>query len=377
MERKYVTPRADYREKIEALGFDFHGDYWREEAYYRFTSDEIERLEKATAEAYRMYCEAAGYIIEKDPEWMERFLCLPLDVCRRIRESWDADELSLYGRFDFMLDEKGVPRILEFNADTPTSLLEASVIQWQWKEEVFPELDQYNGIHEGLVQSWKDIVPAGGNVHFAGVLENHEDTGTLQYLASTAMEAGYSTRVLDMNDMNLQDGCFYDPSGERIGHCFKLYPWEWMADESPDGCLASVVWIEPIWKLVMSNKAILAKVFELFPDSPYVLPCFLSRPESGVYCKKPVFAREGHNVSVVDIRNWEERALVRETEGDYNTGAYVYQWYVKPTVYGGRYPIIGSWIIGGEPAGIGIRENRTEITDNLSEFVPHVISFTI
>ena len=80
MERKYVTPRADYREKIEALGFDFHGDYWREEAYYQFTSDEIGRLEEATAEAYRMYCEAAGYIIEKEPEWMERFLQLPPEI---------------------------------------------------------------------------------------------------------------------------------------------------------------------------------------------------------------------------------------------------------------------------------------------------------
>ena len=373
MERKYVSPRFDYKEKIEALGFDFHGDYWREEAYYRFTSEEIERLEEATAEAYRMYCEAAAYIIERNPEWMERFLQLPPEVCHRIRESWDADELSLYGRFDFMLDEKGVPRILEFNADTPTSLLEASVIQWQWEEDVFPECDQYNGIHEGLVQSWKDIFPMGSDIHFAGVLENHEDTGTLQYLASTAMEAGYSTRVLDINDMDLQDGCFYDPSGERIEQCFKLYPWEWMADESPEGCLASVKWLEPIWKLVMSNKAILTTLFELFPHSPYVLPCFLSRPEAGIYCKKPVFAREGHNVSVVEIRNWEEHTLLRETAGDYNKGAYVYQLYVKPTAYSGRYPVIGSWIVGGEPAGIGIRENRTEITDNLSEFVPHVI----
>ena len=39
----------------------------------------------------------------------------------------------------------------------------------------------------------------------------------------------------------------------------------------------------------------------------------------------------------------------------------------------GRYPVIGSWIVGGEPAGIGIRENRSEVTDNLSEFVPHII----
>lgn len=373
MKRLPVTPRPGYREKIEALGFDFHGDYWREEAYYCFTADEVARLEVATNEAYRMYCEAARFIIEDYPEFMERILNIPSEVCERIRESWEADELSLYGRFDFMMDKDGIPKILEFNADTPTSLLEASVIQWQWKEDVFPGRDQYNGIHEGLVQSWKDIFPGGGEIHFAGAMENNEDTGTLQYLASTAMEAGFSTRVLDMQALDLQDGRFYDPAGEPVHRCFKLYPWEWMVEESPDGCLAEVAWLEPIWKLVMSNKAVLSTLYELFPDSPYVLPCYLSRPQSGVFCKKPVFSREGHNVSIVEIHNWEERFRLAETEGDYNTGAYVYQEYVQPTVYGGRYPVIGSWVIGGEAAGIGIRENRTEVTDNLSEFVPHII----
>ncbi len=373
MERVFLAPRPGYREKIEALGFDFHGDYWREEACYRLSSNEVEMLETATAEAYRMYCDAVEYILNDQPEFMERILQLPPEICERIRRSWDEDELSLYGRFDFLVDKSGVPRILEFNADTPTSLLEASVIQWQWKEDLFPASDQYNGIHEGLVQSWKDMFPAGSEIHFAGALDDHEDTGTLQYLASTAMEAGFSTRVLDMNSLDLRDGCFYDPSGERVKRCFKLYPWEWMVDESADGCLADVQWVEPVWKLLMSNKAILKVLSDLFPDSPYVLPCYLSRPESGLFCKKPVYSREGHNVSVLEIRNWEERVRLTETEGDYNKGAYVYQEYVEPTAYSGRYPVIGSWIVGGEPAGIGIRENRTEITGNLSEFVPHII----
>lgn len=373
MERVFVAPRPGYREKIEALGFDFHGDYWREEACYRLSSNEVEMLETATAEAYRMYCDAVEYILNDQPEFMERILQLPPEICERIRRSWDEDELSLYGRFDFLVDKSGVPRILEFNADTPTSLLEASVIQWQWKEDLFPASDQYNGIHEGLVQSWKDMFPAGSEIHFAGALDDHEDTGTLQYLASTAMEAGFSTRVLDMNSLDLRDGCFYDPSGEQVKRCFKLYPWEWMVDESADGCLADVQWVEPVWKLLMSNKAILKVLSDLFPDSPYVLPCYLSRPESGLFCKKPVYSREGHNVSVLEIRNWEERVRLAETEGDYNKGAYVYQEYVEPTAYSGRYPVIGSWIVGGEPAGIGIRENRTEITGNLSEFVPHII----
>lgn len=137
MKRIPVTPRLDYREKIEALGFDFHGDYWREEAYYHFTAEETACLEEATNEAYHLYCEAAQFIIEDNPEFMERALNIPKEIGERIRASWDADELSLYGRFDFILAKDGTPKILEFNADTPTSLLEASVIQWQWKEDVF------------------------------------------------------------------------------------------------------------------------------------------------------------------------------------------------------------------------------------------------
>lgn len=373
MKRKTIVPRPDYRESIEALGFDYHIDYWKENAYYCLSEAEVETLETATAEAYRLYCEAADYLIEQQPEKLERMLNLTPEIVEQIRDSWEADELSLYGRFDFMLDRQGVPRILEFNADTPTSLLEASVIQWQWKETCFPDDDQYNGIHEGLVQSWEDLFEEGSILHLAGALDNAEDVGNLQYLASTAREAGLSTRVVDINALNLQEGTFYDPSGEKVERCFKLYPWEWMVDESPDGCMADVQWVEPIWKLVMSNKAILTTLYELFPDSSYVLPAFLSRPQQGLFCKKPVYAREGHNVSVLDIRNWEEQVRVPETAGDYNKGAYIYQQYVEPTAYDGYYPIIGSWIIGGEPGGIGIRENRTEITDNLSAFVPHII----
>lgn len=372
MERISITPRPDYQEKIEQLGFDYHSSYWKEEAYYRLRSDEVEKIETATEQAYKMICEAARVVIEERQEWLERVLKIPPHIYRRIRYSWDQDEPSLYGRFDFTIAPDGTPKILEFNADTPTSLLEASLIQWQWKEDLFSYRDQYNGIHEALVQSWKDMYPPKSNVHFVGSLENSEDSGNLQYLASTAMEAGISTRVMDIADMNLNEGKFYDPSGEQITNCFKLYPWEWMINESEVGCLADIKWIEPIWKAVMSNKAILTVMYELFPNSPYILPAFLSRPQFGMFCKKPIYSREGHNISIVAVQDWKETEKISETEGDYGEEGYIYQSYIKPTPYQGHYPIIGSWIIGGEPAGIGIRENTSEITDNMSEFVPHI-----
>ena len=77
MERIPITPRPNYQEKIELLGFDFHASYWKEEAYYHLRTDEVDKLEKATAQAYQMLCEATRVIIEERPQWMEQVLKIP------------------------------------------------------------------------------------------------------------------------------------------------------------------------------------------------------------------------------------------------------------------------------------------------------------
>ena len=56
MKRIPVTTSFDYREKIEALGFGFHGDYWREEAYYHFTAEETACLRKRPMRRTHLYC---------------------------------------------------------------------------------------------------------------------------------------------------------------------------------------------------------------------------------------------------------------------------------------------------------------------------------
>ena len=40
-------------------------------------------------------------------------------------------------------------------------------------------------------------------------------------------------------------------------------------------------------------------------------------------------------------------------------------------VFDGQHALIGSWVITGQPAGIGMREDRAPITTNASRFVPH------
>lgn len=367
MKRIRINPRTDYKDKIESLGFNFHTGYWKENAYYTFSFQEIEEIEKATKLCYMMYINAVQHVIDYN---LFGQLHIPEGMAEAIRQSWNADDLSLYGRFDFAMIN-GVPKLLEFNADTPTSLLEASMVQWQWKEDLFKHNDQFNGIHEGLVQSFRDIHARYGKsrYYFVCCRENVEDEETVQYIVAAAMEAGLNTAEMEMEQLYLDNGAFYDPAGERVECCFKLYPWEWMMNESPEGCCADVLWIEPLWKSLMSNKAMLPIISKMNPDSPYILKCSdRLTPDMRSYCKKPVFSREGANVTLV-----RDGSMIEQTEGDYGEEGYVYQELVDIPSFDGKYPVIGSWVIGGEAAGMGIRETSSRITDNMSEFAPHII----
>jgi len=84
------------------------------------------------------------------------------------------------------------------------------------------------------------------------------------------------------------------------------------------------------------------------------------------YVVKPLLSREGANVSLVENGN-----VTSKTTGEYGEEGYIYQQLCKLPDFDGNYPVIGSWIIGGEAAGIGIRESNALITDNMSRFVPH------
>src|SRR5947209_5314557 len=188
MRREARVPRIDWPRKVEELGFGFHsigGVYWDERACYHFTAAEVDVLEAATAELHARCLEAVGRVVERGD--YER-LRIPKPFHALVEESWKAQDPSLYGRFDFAWDGTGQPKMLEYNADTPTALLEASVVQWYWLQDVHPQADQFNSLHEKLIARWQALagkLPTTGRVHFAAVLDSEEDQGTLAYLRDT------------------------------------------------------------------------------------------------------------------------------------------------------------------------------------------------
>ena len=287
-----------------------------------------------------------------------------------IERSWNDDVPSIYGRMDLAFDA-GVPKLLEYNADTPTSLLEGAVIQWTWLRDSFPACDQFNSIHEKLVAGWTALRPdLGDTLHF-GCVDDVEDQMTIGYLRDTAEQAGLTTVSVPMEDIGWDAvRGLVDVDERTIASLFKLYPWEGLvADE-----LASVLpqlatnWLEPAWKMILSNKAILAILWELFPGHPNLLAA--ARSPTGVgerYAKKPILGREGANVTIVTGEG------VVETEGPYGAEGFVYQAFAELGCYDGMHPVLGAWVIAGEAAGMGIRETAGLVTNNTARFVPHLI----
>lgn len=385
MKRITVTPRANWQSEVEKIGFYWHTlatdpgvdpTYWDEGHAYEFTANEVDTIEEATQVLYRMCLSAVDYAIEQK---MLNKLAIPVAFHKLIEDSWKRQDIDLYGRFDFALDGNGIPKMLEYNADTPTGLLEASVAQWFWMEEYAKSsgqtLDQFNSMHERLIDCLRDIggklLGPSETMYFSTFSESTEDLGTTEYLRDLAIQAGLNTEFIDIQQIGWNGRVFTDINEKPITTIFKLYPWEWLIREEFGQFMSTGPWdvIEPAWKLVLSNKGILPILWELYPDHENLLPSYWqSAPLNGDYVEKPMLAREGADVKIIRGGKVTSQGVVR---GYDKLAPPVYQQYLSLPKFDGMTPIIGSWIIGGRPSGMGIREDINEVTGNTSRFVPH------
>jgi len=394
MRRVPITPRPDWQAKCEELGFTFHSlpsengePYWRESAAYELTLAEVEKLEDETKELFDRCMEAVEFVI-KNNRFKEFGIAEPFWPL--IKESWEKDQATIYGRFDLCWQPNGPVKLLEFNADTPTSLFESSVVQWFWLKDVFgDDKDQFNSIHENLIEQWRHVrtkrwkFPDGAPLYMASLHDNGdgalltEDYENTMYMAETAQAAGFQTRQIFMEDIQWDaDGqSFVDQNGQPIRSVFKLYPWEWLTNE---GYAEHIIdawprtnWIEPIWKMLLSNKQLLVVLWELFPGHPSLLPAFSTDVPllSKKRVRKPKLGREGANVQIIE----PDGQVTERQEGGYGEEGYVWQEYQALPQFDGWNAVVGSWIVGDTPCGVDFRETSTAITGDMAFFVPHYI----
>lgn len=383
MRREISAPRPDFEARAKEIGFHYastDGDlYWDESARYVFSLREIEdKLEGPTRELHALCLRLVARVVADDD--LLRRLGIPRFAFDAIKKSWARRDASLYGRFDFAYGGDGGAKLLEYNADTPTSLYESAVVQWFWLEQMIARgslpkgADQFNSLHEKLIARWREI-SLGRFLHLSCMSQGVEDVGTVAYLEDCARQAGLRTRALDMGDIGLDDTCFVDRQGRRIDFMFKLYPWEWMFADAfgRAPALLRTRFVEPPWKMILSGKGVLALLWDMAPGHPNLLPCYFEDDPRAAslgdrYARKPLYSREGADIELID-----GASILRGSTDGYGAGGYVRQALCPLPDFDGRRPVLGAWLVGDAPAGIGIREDISPITSNRSRFVPHVI----
>ncbi|AFL67449.1 glutathionylspermidine synthase family protein [Sulfurospirillum barnesii] len=379
------------KEFLESIGFYWHTDndntsYVADELVL-VSNEEVEAYYEAANELYDMFAQAGQYVIDNN---LFHELNIPFNLVELIKNSWENDvHWHLYGRFDFAGGIDGKPiKLMEFNADTPTSLYETAIIQWAMlKANGMDEAKQFNTVFEALKENFKRLVVLGGDTEdfshyyegwkilFSSIRGNIEDENTTRLLQSAANEAGFHTDFAYVDEVGFnQEGVF--KGDENFEYWFKLIPWENIAIEEGDLALLldeivreqKAIILNPAYTLLFQSKAFMKVLWDMFPNHPLLLETSFEPLKGQKQVEKRAFGREGANTVIYE----RDMSVIEQTEGEYGNFKPIYQAYVElPKDSEGRSYQAGVFF-AYEGCGLGFRRGGL-IMENFSKFVAHRI----
>ncbi|MBD3840319.1 MAG: glutathionylspermidine synthase family protein [Campylobacterales bacterium] len=381
------------KEYLESIGFSWHTDLdnrdYISQDIVQISEEEAQNFYDAANELYDMYVQAAQHVIENN---LFHELSIPFNLVQIIKDSWENDvHWHLYGRFDLAGGFDGTPiKLIEFNADTPTSLFETMIIQWALlKYNNLDETRQFNSLYEALIDNFKRIITLnediekfeeyysklGWKILFSCIKNNEEELHTTKLLQHIASEAGFETNFAYIDEVEFGDeGISIDD--QLYEFWFKLIPWEDIAIQEGELALRLTQMIEdqkviifnPAYTLLFQSKGMLKILWDLFPHHPLLLQTSYEPLENLKQVEKPMFGREGANVAIVN----QDNSLLVKNDGPYESNKMVYQEYYEfPKDLQGQYYQAGVFY-SYEACGLGLRKGNI-ILDNFSKFVPHIV----
>ncbi|WP_086296458.1 glutathionylspermidine synthase family protein [Campylobacter devanensis] len=377
---------------LESIGFGWHtdldGSRYISNELVSITQDEAEAFYEATNELYDMYVAAAEYVINND---LFHELGIPFNLVDTIKASWENDvHWHIYGRFDLAGGIDGKPiKLIEFNADTPTSLFETAIIQWAMlKFNNLDEAAQFNDVYEALVENFKRLVTLqedtsrfdeyyeGWKILFSSIAGSVEDENTTRLLESAARDAGFECDFAFASEVSFDDenGIFWNE--QNWEYWFKLIPWEMIAIDESDLALIikniiknqKAIILNPAYTLLFQSKGIMKILWDLYPNHPLLLESSFEPLKGKKQVKKPFLAREGANVSIIN----SDGSIEIQNDGEYASGKFLYQEFADFAKDENGDSYQAGMFFAFEGCALGFRKGK-DIIDNYSKFVGHII----
>ena len=385
-----ITPLNN--EFMEKIGFAWHTDndnssYIADEIV-QVSEKEANAYYEAANELYDMYVNAAQHVIDNN---LFHEIGIPFNLVDIIKNSWENDvHWHLYGRFDLAGGLDGKPiKLIEFNADTPTAVFETAIIQWAMlKLNHMDEAAQFNDLYESLKQNFKRLITLGDEdadfdelyegwgILFSSIAGSIEDEQTVKLLQYIAKEAGFETDFAYVDEVVFDDNEGIFKGDEKFEYWFKLVPWESIAiDEGELALILSnivknqkAIIINPAYTLLFQSKGILKILWDLYPNHPLLLETSNEPLKGKKYVKKPLFGREGANVSIYD----ENGAQIASNDGEYDSNKAIYQEFYEFNQDERGESYQAGVFYAYEACALGYRKGG-KILDNYSKFVGHFI----
>ncbi|MCZ8520177.1 MULTISPECIES: glutathionylspermidine synthase family protein [Paenibacillus] len=376
---------------------------------YRLTPELLAEMRAAAGKLGRIYAKTVSIVQQGEPElWRE--LGLPEAAFGAIRLRFDESIATLIGRFDFAHTPGGL-KMLEFNSDTPTGIVEAFHVNGRICEACGAQ-DPNEGCAAQLPDAFGrmlDLYREAGypqeSIVFSALDWHEEDAGTTKYLLAHSGLQG--ARFVPLGDLRVQGDRLWaeSPGGEApaervpVDVLYRLHALEKLAeDRDTDGyptgehvlrliAEGKLAVVNPPSGFAAQTKALQALIWNLYEAgefytqeeretiSRYMLPTYLEPIFAGdeSYVVKPILGREGSGVTIY------EKGAAAEASGEeeYAHQPMVYQQYaelprVEVETLSGPYRgslLWGCFLIDGQGSAVVARVGG-RITGNLSYYLP-------
>ncbi|WP_448208406.1 glutathionylspermidine synthase family protein [Azospirillum sp. sgz302134] len=357
------------------------GACWREDVRYEFSASQIDLIESVADELHSMACGAMRAVVE---DKLLPQLGVRAELVRLLEASWNdywaigrRNERAggLVGRLTLAYDGRDSVKLLGCNYDTGEGLFAASIIQRNWREALMADADQFNGLHEALVERWEELAagqPGRARVHLACATPDPVRESELVYLAATAAEAGIDTHLLPLQSVGWDGHRFLDDEGQPMSWLAKIYPWQGLADDAFLHKLRAggMSVLSPLWCWPMSSHGLLALLWRLYPRHPNLCRAAFDPADLGGCDAVTVRSLFGLDDAAQSMTVYG-RTVSDSGAEEYPGGAV---WLESPPVFEeeGVHAILHAWIVGDKCLGMSVRESADPRVGSDAAMVPHV-----
>ncbi|QEL84355.1 glutathionylspermidine synthase family protein [Bacillus mycoides] len=400
---QYIRDRKEFYSKYPNFWSDLYECEYSLFHVFPITEQTMKQLQVATERMGKIFFKTARILRNLSNEQLLE-LGFPTASLPFIRLKGMYPE-SVISRFDFALTEDNRIKMLEFNSDTPTFIVECFQMNGKVCEELGyddPNANQERLLSSGITKAVMEFTKGmeDPNVVFTAHPEHIEDWNTTMYLSGLCH---VENKVMPMTELRITDDALVDRDGIPIDVLYRqTYPIEdLIEDQDPEtGDLVGVELLQlvkegklfiinPLSAFLLQPKSIQCLIWGLAEEGAfytseeqkwikeYMLPTYLE-PDlffgKSPFVQKPSFGREGDTIT---IRDKDTNVIIQNAHETYKSSLPIFQKYTDlPVVFLETEKgieklsyVFGAFLIAGKASSIGIRAGE-KITGNESYYLP-------